>query len=93
MNQMGRFFGGGGNGGGFRNPFGNMIEILNKFRTFMQNPISAMMSSGMDIPQNIANNPDAILNYMRYSGRMTDDQYSQAAQAASDFRKFMPKGF
>lgn len=93
MNQMSNFFGGGNqSGGNFGGPFGNMMNWFGKFRQFMQNPIQAMMGSGMNIPQNIQNNPEAIINYLRSSGQMSDDQYNQAAQFAQGAQNFFGNG-
>ena len=80
------------------NPMGNMgnamqaiMKAMGMFPKFMQNPIGAMMSVGLDIPPNIANNPGAILNYLTNSGRMTQDQYNQAEQAANLAQTFLGK--
>ena len=70
-----------------------MFGVFQKFQQFMQNPMAAFMSTGMNIPQNIQNNPDAILNFMRSSGQMTEEQFNQAQQAAQQFQNFMPKKF
>lgn len=89
MNKMLNFFGGGngagnmgGMNGGNGGPFGNFMGMFNKFQQFMNNPMGAFMSSGLNIPQNIQGNPEAITNYLRSSGRMTDEQYNQCAQMA-----------
>lgn len=84
MNQMRNYFGGQPNGGmpNFPGPFGNIANIFNTFKQFMQNPMSFFMSSGLNIPQNIQNNPEAITNYLRSSGKMTEEQFNQASQAA-----------
>ena len=86
MNLMRNFFGGGngnsGDGSGFFGRFGNIVQLFSRFQQFMQNPFGAFMNSDLDIPQNIRNNPEAITNYLRSSGRMTDDQFNQASQAA-----------
>lgn len=61
MNPMRNYFGGGGqnNGGpGLPGPFGNVMNVFNKFKEFMQNPVGAMLGSGINIPQNIQNNPE-----------------------------------
>lgn len=98
MSQMSDFFGGnngGNNGGGFSLPpmlarFGNMFNVVQRFRQFMQNPIGAMFDSGMNIPTNISRqNPEAITNYLRASGAMTDEQYNTVSQLASFAQGFM----
>ena len=87
MNQIRSFFGGGqaSGGGGFNlpGPLSNAMNIIQKFQQFMQNPMSAFFGSGLNIPQNLQNNPEAITNYLRSSGQMTDDQYNQAVQFAN----------
>ena len=99
MNRMRNYFGGGqgapGNpmGGGLPGPFGNMMGLINKFKEFMQNPIGAMMGSGINIPQNIQGNPEAITNYLRSSGQMSDEQFNQLSQMANMAQGFMGKKF
>jgi len=84
---MHRFFGNGNNGsrGGFNipGPLGNAMNIIRQFKQFMQNPMGAFMNSGLNIPENIQNNPEAITNYLRSSGQMNDDQYNQAVEFAN----------
>lgn len=72
MGPMNNFFG----------MFQNVGNIFSMFQQFMQNPMSAFVNRGMRIPPNIQNNPEAITNYLRSSGQMSDDQYNQAAQMA-----------
>ena len=88
MNQMHRFFGNENTGnrrGGFNipGPLGNAMNIIRQFKQFMQNPMGAFMNSGLNIPENIQNNPEAITNYLRSSGQMNDDQYNQAVEFAN----------
>ena len=94
MNRMRNFFGGGnpGNqGSSLPGPFGNIANALGKFKEFMTNPIGAMMGSGINIPQNIQGNPEAITNYLRSSGVMSDDQYNQVSQMAKMAQSFLCK--
>lgn len=96
MNPMRNYFGGGqqNNGGpGLPGPFGNIMNVIGKFRDFMQNPIGAMFGSGLNIPQNIQNNPEAITNYLRSSGQMSDNQYNQVSQLASWAQNLFGKKF
>lgn len=89
MNKMRNYFNSGNNpnqggnvGNGPFGMFGNVMNVFNKFRQFMSNPIGFMLDSNLNIPQNIQNNPEAITNYLRSSGKMTDDQYNQSLQMA-----------
>ena len=72
-------------------PFGNIMNLIQKFNQFRQNPIGAIMGLGIDIPQNIGNNPEAIVNYLRNSGQMSDQQFNQLSQMANQFQNVLPK--
>lgn len=88
MNMMRSLFGGNGFGG----PLGNIMNIFQKFQQFVQNPFAALMSLGnVNIPQNLSNNPEAMVNYLRNSGQMTSDQFDQCNQLTQQFQNIMPK--
>ncbi len=96
MNQMRNFFGRSNpsnQGFNLPGPFGNMVSIVNKFKQFMQNPIGMLMNSGISIPDNIQGNPEAITNYLRSSGQMSDDQYNQVSQMANMVQGLFGKKF
>jgi len=63
-----------------------MSNMFQQFQLFKQNPMQWLASKGMDVPQNIANNPDAIAQYLMNTGKLTQQQYNQAAQMANQFR-------
>lgn len=86
--MMRNLFGGGnaGNGGG------GLFNMLGRFREFMQNPMAAMMNSGLNVPQNIQNNPEGIINYLRSSGQMNEQQFQQANQFAQMAQSFIGNG-
>jgi hypothetical protein len=46
------------------------------------NPMA--MLSRFNVPQNIANNPQAILQYMMNTGAISQNQYNQAMQIAQN---------
>ncbi len=90
--------GNGMNGGGFKLPgilgkFGNIINLVNMFRKFLSNPVGALLESGLNIPSNIsnnaANNPEAVTNYLRSSGAMSEEQYQQVSELASTTQQFL----
>lgn len=59
---------------------------MNQFRMFRQNPMQFLMQRGMNIPQNIQNDPNAIVQHLLNSGQITQQQYNQAAQMARQFQ-------
>ena len=98
MNLMRNYFGGMPNnpnnsGPGLPGPLGNIMNVISKFKQFMQNPIGAILGSGINIPQNIQNNPEAITNYLRSSGQMSENQYNQVSQLASWAQSLIGKKF
>lgn len=60
----------------------NMYEQL---ATFLQNP-SQFVQNQMGISGNLANNPDAIIEQMMASGRISQTQYNQARQMAKQIQ-------
>ena len=89
MNMMRNLFG----GGGFNlpGPLGNIANIFQKFNQFKQNPIGALMGVGVNIPNELSNNPEAMVNYLRNSNQMDDNQFSQLKQLAEQFQSILPK--
>lgn len=94
MNQMRNFFGN-GNAGGFNGfgmggsgPFGNMMGLMQMFNQFKNNPLGALMSMGCNIPQRFQNDPEAMVNYLRSSGQMNDQQFNQFSNFARQFQQF-----
>lgn len=61
------------------------------FWNFAKNPFGALMSLGLDIPQNINNNPEAMVNYLRSSGRMNDQDFNQYSDLAKQIQPFLGK--
>lgn len=93
MNMMRNFFGGGQQQAPMGGPLGNISRLFQKFQQFIQNPIAALMGINVNIPQNVGNNPEAIVNYLRNSGQMSEDQFNQFSQMANQFENFIPKKF
>lgn len=67
---------------------GNMMQMLRMLPKFMQNPIGAMMECGMNIPENIQGNPQAMTNFLLNSGQMTQEQYDTVAPLANMAQSF-----
>ena len=62
-------------------PWGSFQNFINSFRQFASNPAQFMIQRGM--PQEIANNPNAIIQKLMSEGKVTQEQYNAARQAAS----------
>lgn len=60
-----------------------LMQMLNKIKN---DPMSILSQYG--IPQNIANNPEKVTQYLMKSGKVTQDQYNDAVQQANSMRSF-----
>lgn len=72
---------------------GNMMQMLRMLPKFMQNPIGAMMECGMNVPENIQGNPQAMTNFLLNSGQMTQEQYDTVAPLANMAQSFFGRKF
>lgn len=59
----------------------NMQNFMNAYASFMQNPQQYLR--GLNIPNNIPNNPDQIIQYLMDTGRVSQGLYNAATQYAS----------
>lgn len=59
-----------------------MYNFFQMFNMFRQNPLQFLLSRGANIPQNIANNPTAIVQHLMNTGQISQEQYNQAVQMA-----------
>ena len=88
---MHSLFGGNQNRPTFLGPLGGIANMLQMFSQFRKDPLGAIIGTGVNVPQSVGNNPEAIVNYLRSSGQMTEDQFNQFSQMAQQFQNFMPK--
>lgn len=70
-----------------------MANMMQKFNQFRQNPVGALMGMGFNVPQHLQNNPEGIVNYLRNSGQMTDEQFNQFSQMAQQFQNNQTRNF
>lgn len=64
------------------NPFMNQLQAL------QNNPVQFLLQRKLNVPQNIANDPNAIIQHLMNTGQVTQEQYNQANNMA---RRFIPK--
>lgn len=62
-----------------------MNNMMQQFQMFRQNPMQWLISRGMNVPQNIMNDPNAIIQHLMNTGQITQQQYNQANQMAKQF--------
>lgn len=63
-------------------PWGSFQNFMSSFRTLANNPAQYMMQK-YGIPQDIANDPDAITQKLMSEGKITQQQYNEARKVAS----------
>lgn len=66
-------------------PWGSFQNFVSQFRQVMSNPQQYVMQN-LGIPQEIANNPDAIMQKMMKEGRVSQQQYNAARRAAQQIQ-------
>jgi hypothetical protein len=62
----------------------NLMAQLNQLRS---NPVQFLMRRRMNIPQDVANDPNAIVQHLLNTGQISQQQYNQAVQAAQQFMR------
>lgn len=62
----------------------NIMDMLQQFR---QNPMQMLLQNRMNVPQNIVNDPHAILNHLLQTGQISQQQVNNAYRMAQQFRR------
>ena len=57
-----------------------MNDILSMMQNLMNNPMQVLMQKGFNLPENIGNNPQAIIQHLLNTNQITQDQLNQAMQ-------------
>lgn len=59
------------------NNFGNMMSLFNRLT---QNPSQTLVEMGLNIPSELSNNPQGIVQHLLNSGQISQQQVNQAMQ-------------
>lgn len=62
----------------------NPMQILSQLR---QNPIQFVISRGFNVPANVGNDPNAIIQHLMNTGQVSQEKYNQAVQMARNFMR------
>ena len=60
-------------------------NIMQMLQSFKANPMQMLMQRRMNVPQNIANDPNAILQHLVQTGQVSQQQVNNAYQMAQRF--------
>lgn len=66
-------------------PMNNMMQLLREIQNYMQNPAQMLAQRGINIPQQMANDPDAIIRHLMNTRQMNQAQYNEGQQMAKQF--------
>ena len=61
----------------------NIMGMLQQFKT---NPMQFLISRRFNIPQNLANDPNAIMNHLLSTGQISQQQVNNAYQMMGQFK-------
>lgn len=71
------------------NPLYNAMQNNNSFlatlKALQQNPVQFLAQRRLNIPQNIQNDPHAIIRHLMNTGQISQDKYNQASRMVSQF--------
>ena len=62
-------------------------NFMSQLQALRQNPVQFLMQRRFNIPQNIASNPNEIVQYLLNTGQVSQAQYNQANAMARQFMK------
>lgn len=58
----------------------NISNLLSMFNKLTQNPAQTLLESGLNIPSNLTNNPQGIVQHLLNTGQISQQQVNQAMQ-------------
>lgn len=61
-------------------------NFMSQLQMLQKNPMQFLMQRRFNVPQNIANDPNAIVQHLMNTGQITQAQYNQANQMARHFK-------
>lgn len=61
-----------------------MMQMLSQLKA---NPLQFLMQRRLNLPVNVGNDPNAILNHLLQTGQVSQDAVNRAYQTAQRFRK------
>ena len=64
----------------------NLYGVMGMLQQFKTNPMQFLVQRRFNVPQNIANDPNAIMNHLLSTGQISQQQVNQAYQMAQRFR-------
>lgn len=66
------------------NNIGDLMQMVQQFKA---NPMQMLMQRRMNVPQNMMNDPQAIINHLLQTGQISQEQLNSAYQMMQRFSK------
>lgn len=64
----------------------NINEMMSQMQAFRTNPLRFMAQKKLNIPQNLQNNPQAIIQHLLNNGTMTQQQFNELQNTAKQMQ-------
>lgn len=65
----------------------NPMQLMNMLQSFKSNPMQFLAQRRFNVPANMANDPQAILNHLLQTGQVSQDAINQAYSQMSQFKR------
>ena len=65
----------------------NPMQLLQNLQQFKANPMQMLMQRRFNVPPNMANDPQAILNHLMQTGQVSQEAVNRAYQQLGQFRR------
>ena len=64
----------------------NPMNLMQMFQSFRANPAQFLLQRKMNVPQNLMNDPNAIINHLLRTGQVSQNAVNNAYQMAQQFK-------
>lgn len=64
----------------------NALNVMSMLQQFKANPMQMLLQRRLNVPQNISNDPQAILNHLLQTGQISQQAVNNAYQMAQRYR-------
>ena len=65
----------------------NPVQLMQALQQFKANPAQMLLQRKLNVPQNMMNDPSAIINHLLQTGQISQDQINAAYQMMQRFSK------
>lgn len=66
---------------------GRQTDMFKMLQQLKANPVQFLLQKRFNVPQNMSNDPSAILNHLLSSGQISQQQINNAYQMAQQFKR------